>query len=119
MVLWKLLVTCRCIFGGCCMLNWVVGFCHKVAEIYVLGRTHLPPSGYRTQASAVGARCHNHHATGRCHVTNFIVYYTILPQPRTDPGHIALASRCTRHFSQPHYALGFSRINLHDTNRGK
>ena len=83
------------------MLNWIVGFCHKTAEIHVLGRTRLTPSGYQTQASAVGARCHNHHATACCYVTNFNVYLNLLPQPKADPGHIALPSRCTRHFSLP------------------
>ena len=119
MVLWKLLITCGCIFGVCYMLNWIVGFCHKAAEIHVLGRTRLAPSEHRTRASAVGARCHNHHATGCCCITNLIVYFTLLPQPRADPGHIALPSRCTRHFSLPHYGLGFSWINLHDINHGK
>ena len=101
------------------MLNWIVEFCHKAAEIHVLGRTHLAPSGYRTRASAAGVRYHNHHATACYRVTNFIVYFNLILKPRADPGHIALPSRCTRRFSLPHYALGFSRINLHDTNHGK
>ena len=59
------------------MLNWIVGFCHKAAEIRVQGRTRLAPSEHRTRASVVGARCHNHHATSYYCVTNFIIlsYY--------------------------------------------
>ena len=96
------------------MLNWIVGFCHKTAEIHVLRRTRLAPSGYRTQASAVGARRHNDHTTGcRC-VANLIVYLTLLPRPSADPGHITLPGRYTRNFSLTHFTLGFSRINLHD-----
>ena len=98
------------------MLNWIVGFCHKAAEIHVLGRRRLAPSGHRTPASAVGARRHNHRATDCCCVGNLIVYLIRLPQPRANPGHIALPSGYTRHFSLPHYALGFSRISLHPTN---
>ena len=63
-------------------------------------------------------RYHNHHATACYRVTNFNVFFNLLLKPRADPGHIALPSRCTRHFCLPHYALGFSRINLHDTNHG-
>ena len=80
------------------MLNWVVGFCHKAAEIHVLWRSCLAPSEHQTRVSAVGARCHNRHAPGCCCVTNFIVYFIVLPQPRADPGHIAFPSCCTRHF---------------------
>ena len=68
--------------------KWIVGFCHKAAEIHVLGRRHLGPLWYRNRASAVGTRCHNHHATGCCRVTNLIVYFILLPQPRADPGHL-------------------------------
>ena len=101
------------------MLNWIVGFCHKAAEIHVLGRTRLAPSGYPNPASALGARRDKPHVTGCCCVVNLIVYFILLPQPRADPGYIALPSRYTRHFSLPHHALGFSRINLHDVNHGK
>ena len=83
------------------MLNWVVGFYHKAAEIHVLWRTCLAPLECRTRVSAVGARCHNHHAPSCSCVTNFIVCFIILPQPRADLGHIALPSRCTRHFPLP------------------
>ena len=79
------------------MLNWIVGFCHKAAEIHVLGRRRLAPSGHRTPASAVGARRHNHRATDCCCVGNLIVYLIRLPQPRANPGHIALPSGYTRH----------------------
>ena len=36
-----------------------------------------------------------------CCTFHFIVYFILLPQPRADPGHIALPSHCTRHFSSP------------------
>ena len=87
------------------MLNCIAGFCHKAAEIHVLGRTRLAPSGYRIPAFAVRARCHNHHATDCYCGATFIIYFILLPQPRADPGHIALPSRYTRYFSLPDYTL--------------
>ena len=80
------------------------------------GRRHLVPLGNRTRTSAVGARHnHNHRATNHCCVTNLTVNLMPLPQPRTDPWHIPLLRCCSRHFSLPHHAQGFSRINLHDS----
>ena len=76
----------------------------------------MVPPGNRTRTSAVGARHnHNHHATSHCCVSNLTVNLIPLPQPKTDPGHISLPGRCTRHFSLPHHPRGFSSINRHDS----
>ena len=80
------------------------------------GGRHVVSPGNRTRTSTVGAHHnHNHHATSHCCVSNLTVNLIPLPQPRTDPGHIFLPRRCTRHFSLSHHARGFSRNHLHDS----
>ena len=62
------------------------------------GRRHLIASGDRTRPSAVEARCLNLHATAADVLGTlffFLCHYH-------SPGHIALPSCCTRHFSLPH-----------------
>ena len=42
---------------------------------------------------------------------NLYRYFDATPYSRTDLGHTPFSSRCTRHFSLPHYAPIFSRIH--------
>ena len=46
---------------------------------------HLTAPRIRTRASAVGGRCHNHHATTNSRVPNFIVYLLPLLSPGLQP----------------------------------
>ena len=73
---------------------------------------YLAPPGHRIRTSAVAARCHNHHATNYCCVSNFTVDLIPLSESRNDPRHISLPSGYTTHSSLLHHALEFSRVIL-------
>ena len=71
-------------------------------------RRHFTPMWDRNRASEVEA-CFLHHQATVAEISRVLfLFYSYYP------GYIALPTRCARHFSLPHQALGFSRIYRHD-----